>query len=152
MHLFYDANHASNKVKRRSQTGILIFCNRSPIMWFSKRQNSVKTSTFGSEFNALNHAAEMVNALQYKLRIPGVPIKGPTYMFCDNKAVYKKYSIPESVILKKHHRIAYHMCREAVAVRIFRIAKEYIETNLADIFTKVLPRPRREQFLNFFTY
>ena len=47
-HCFVDANHTADKVTRRSQTGILIFCNRAPIIWFSKRQNSVESSTFGS--------------------------------------------------------------------------------------------------------
>ena len=82
----------------------------------------------------------------------GVPIKGPTDMFYDNDAVYKNSSTPESVLHKKHHIIAYHMCQEAVASGICRIAKEYIETNLADMFIKVLPRPRREQLLNMLTY
>ena len=39
---FVDANHAADKVTRRLQTGILIFFNRSPIIWFSKRQNLVE--------------------------------------------------------------------------------------------------------------
>jgi len=48
-----DADHAGNKVTRKSQTGILIFCNMAPIIWYSKRQNTVETSTFGSEYIAL---------------------------------------------------------------------------------------------------
>ena len=82
-HGFVDANHAANKVTRRLYTGRLILCNRAPILWFSKRQNSVEPSTFGSEFTALNNAVELVTSLRYKLRIFGVPIYGPTDMFCD---------------------------------------------------------------------
>ena len=41
-----------------------------------------------------------------------VPIEGPTEMFCENKVVYNNYSTPESVLRKKHHSIAYHMCSE----------------------------------------
>ena len=37
-HCFVDADHASNTVTRRSQTGILIFLNQAPIVWYSKRQ------------------------------------------------------------------------------------------------------------------
>mmetsp|Transcript_12766 Transcript_12766/g.18320 ORF Transcript_12766/g.18320 Transcript_12766/m.18320 type:complete len:120 (-) Transcript_12766:618-977(-) len=33
---FVDANHAGDKVTRRSHTGIIIFCNRAPIIWYSK--------------------------------------------------------------------------------------------------------------------
>ena len=38
-----NADHAGNKVMRRSQTSILIFCNMAPISWYSKRQNTVET-------------------------------------------------------------------------------------------------------------
>ena len=93
-----------------------------------------------------------LDILACDIQMLGVPIEGPTYMFCDNEAVYKNSSKPESILCKKHHIIAYYMCPEVVAARICRITKEYTETNLADIFTKVMPRPRREQLLNFFTY
>jgi hypothetical protein len=45
-HCFVDANHAGDTEARRSQPGILLFCNKAPTMWFSKRQNSVEASTF----------------------------------------------------------------------------------------------------------
>ena len=73
-------------------------------------------------------------------------------MFCDNELVYKNASTPESQLRKKHHSISYHMAREAVASGACRIAKEDTLTNLADLFTKVLPKPRREYILNKFTY
>ena len=93
---FVDASHAGDKSTRRSMTGILIFCNRAPIIWHSRRQNGVETSTFGSEFTAMKNAVELIAALRYKLRMFGVPIEGPTEMFCDNEAMYKNASIPES--------------------------------------------------------
>jgi hypothetical protein len=81
----------------RRPAGILIFCNRAPIIWFSKRQNKVETSTFGSEFQAMKKAVEFVKALRYKRRMFGVPIDGATNLFCDNEAVYKNTtSLPES--------------------------------------------------------
>ena len=117
-HCFVDADHASNTVTRRSQTGILIFLNRAPIIWYSKRQNTVETSTFGSEFIAMRAAVEHIEALRYKLRMFGIPIEGPTNVFCDNEAVFKNTTIPESTLKKKHNSICYHRCREAVAARV----------------------------------
>ena len=61
---FVDANHAGDKTTRRSMTGILIFCNRAPIIWHSKRQNGVETSTFGSEFTTMKNAVELIADLQ----------------------------------------------------------------------------------------
>jgi hypothetical protein len=42
MNVFADADHAGNRVTRRSQTGILIFLNCAPIIWYSKSQNTVE--------------------------------------------------------------------------------------------------------------
>ena len=151
-HCFVDAGHGSDRATRRSQTGILIFCNKAPIIWHSKRQNTVEASTFGSEFQAMKNAIELSEALRYKLRMFGVPIDGPTNIFCDNEAVYKNTSLPESTLKKKHHSIAYHRCREAVAAGTVRVAKEGTKTNLSDLFTKLLPQARREELLDKFTY
>jgi hypothetical protein len=74
---FVDADHAGNMMTRRSHTGILIFVINALVGWYSKRQNTVETSTFGSEFVALRIAMEQVEALRYKLRMFGVPINGP---------------------------------------------------------------------------
>ena len=151
-HCFVDADHASNTVTRRSQTGILIFLNRAPIVWYSKRQNTVETSTFGSEFIAMRTAVEHIESLRYKLRMFGIPIEGPTNVFCDNEAVFKNTTIPESTLKKKHNSICYHRCREAVAAKVMRVAKEGTLTNLADLFTKPLVQSIREDLLDRFTY
>jgi len=67
MTAFADANHAGNQVTRRSHSGILIYCNSAPIMWYSKVQATLETSTFGSEFVVLRIATELIEALCYKL-------------------------------------------------------------------------------------
>jgi hypothetical protein len=151
-HCFVDASHGSDRATRRSQTGIRIFCNKAPIMWYSKRQNTVEASTFGSEFQAMKNAVELIESLRYKLRMFGIPIEGPTNIFCDNEVVYKNTTLPESTLKKEHHSIAYHRCREAVAAGTARVAKEGTQTNLSDLFTKLLPQPRREELFDKFTY
>ena len=81
---------------------ILIYVQNAPIVWYSKRQNTVVTlSSFGSEFIAMRIAKEMIVALPYKLRMFGVPLAGPTNIFCDNNGVVKNASIPQSTLLKK---------------------------------------------------
>ena len=76
--------------------------------------------------------------MKYKLLMFGVTLERSTDMFCDNKAVFKNTSTPDSVLRKKNHSIAYYKCREAVASLICRIAKEDTKINLADLFTKIL--------------
>ena len=77
-------------------------------MWLSKKHNLVKTSNFGSKFTALKLTAKLVISLQYKLRMFGVPLEGPTEIFYDNKTVFKNTFTPESVLRKKHHSISYN--------------------------------------------
>ena len=53
MMCFADADHASCHVMHRSHTGVLILLNKALIIWYSKRQNTVETLMFGSEFIAM---------------------------------------------------------------------------------------------------
>ena len=103
-----DANHADNLLTRRSHTGIIIFVNNSPIIWYIKRQNTVDSSSFGSELIALRIATEIIEGLWYKLRMFGVAIDGPADVFCDNQSVVTNVSIHSSVLNKKHNSICYH--------------------------------------------
>jgi hypothetical protein len=151
-HCFVDSDHAGDKVTRRSQTGILIFCCRAPVLAYSKRQNSVEASTYGSELVAMRQAIELIKSLRYKLRMFGIPFEGPTDIFCDNESVFKNVSRPESVLSKKQHSISYHATREAVASNVARVAKEGTTTNLSDLFTKTMNKPKREDLLGKFMY
>ena len=138
---FVDADHAGCKVTRRSHTGVIIYVNRAPILWFSKRQNTVESSSFGSEYIAMRIGIEMIEGLRYKLRMMGVPLDGPTSVFCDNNAVVINSTHTESMLKKKHAAINYHRTREAIAAGTIRVAKEGTATNLADILTKLLNGP-----------
>ena len=150
--MFVDSSHGSDSKTRRSQTGILIFLNKAPIHFYSKRQPGVEVSTFGAEFCAMRIGVEMIKALRYKLRMFGINISGPASVFCDNEAVTKNVIVPESTLKKKHHSIAYHYCRQAVASKIIQVCHEGTLTNLADLFTKALSAIRREFLLERFTY
>ena len=64
---FVDASHGGEYYTRRSHTGYIIYLNNSPILWFSKKQNTVETSTFGAELVAMQIAMESIRALRIKL-------------------------------------------------------------------------------------
>jgi hypothetical protein len=136
---FVDADHAGNHITRCSHTGKFIFVNRAPIMWYSKAQNTVESSTFRAEFVATKIAVELCESLPYKLRMFGVPLEGATNMSVDNQSIVMNATIPSSTLKKKHNSIAYHRVREAIAAKIIRIAKVHGKKNLADMFTKPLP-------------
>jgi hypothetical protein len=80
----------------------------------------------------------------------GIPTEGPMDVFCDNESAFKNASTPESVLSKKQHSVSHHAAREAVAAGIVRIAKENTLTNLSDVFTKMMNKPKREGLLDKF--
>jgi hypothetical protein len=49
---YFDANLYQDMVTGRSVTAILHFLNQTPMDWYSRKQATVKTATFGSEFIA----------------------------------------------------------------------------------------------------
>ena len=140
---FVDSDHAGDRITRRSQTGIILYCNSAPIIWYSKRQNTVESSTFGSEFVALGVASELIVSLRYKLRMFGIPVDGPSNVFCDNESVYRNASFAESSLKKKHNSICFHRVRECVASGTLIVHKVDTHFNLSDILTKSLPAKQR---------
>ena len=116
----------------------------APIIWYSKRQNTVEAASFGSEFVAMRLACEMVKSLRYKLRMFGVPLDGPANVFGDHQSVVTNVSTPESTLKKKHNSIAYHLCRETIAAGIILLRKVVSTKNLADLFTKSLDPATRQ--------
>ena len=149
---FVDSDHAGDTVTRRSRTGVLIFANRAPIIWYSKKQTSIETSSFGSEFSAMKTAVELIEGLRYKLRMMGCPIDGPTCVKGDNMSVINNTSNPESVLKKKSNSIAYHYIRERAASRVIIVSYEHTSTNLADMLTKIQSAPVRQALVKKVLY
>ena len=136
---YTDANLLHDLVTGRSATGILHFFNQTLIDSFSKRQNQVESTTYGSEFMAARQSVEQIIDLRYTLRMFGVPIHGPSWLFGDNKSVVTSSTIPHSSLNKRWNALSYHKVREAVASGF--VTFEHISTNdnPADILTKPLP-------------
>ena len=147
MYCFVDASHAGDLATRRSHTGFIIYLNNAPIQWYSRRQNTVETSTFGAELVAMRTATEAIRALRLKLMLLGIPIEEPTYLMGDNKSVIDSTSNVEATLNKKHQAICWHAVREAAASGYIRIGWEPTQTNISDLFTKVLDTPKRRGLL-----
>ena len=50
--------------------------NKTPVEWFTKRQNLVGTATYGSEFVSAKAAVNQIIDLRYTMRMFGVPLTG----------------------------------------------------------------------------
>jgi len=136
-----DANLMHCKVTGKSATGILHLINQTPVDWFSRKQSTVETATYGSEFVAARIATEQVIDLRYTLRSMGVPIENSTWLLGDNKSVITSSTIPHSSLSKRHQALAYHRVRSAVAAGFLKFCHIDGKQNPADIMTKFLPYP-----------
>ena len=142
-----DSDHAGDEITRRSRTGFIVFLNNSPIYWFSKKQGGIETSSFGSEFIAMKQCCKYLRGLRFKLRMMGIVVDGPSFVYGDNKSVLINASVPESALRKKSNSIAYNYVREGSASDEWRVAYVNTHHNVADLLTKPLGGEKRRYFI-----
>jgi hypothetical protein len=134
---YLDANLYHDMLTGRSVSGILhSFLNQTPIGWLSKKQGSVETATYGSEFMASRICVEQVFDLRTTLRHLGVPIRGKSYMFGDNEAVVNSSTKFDAKLHKRHTALSFHQVCEAIAAGIVCYHHLAGEFNPADILSK----------------
>ena len=133
---YFDANLYHDMMTGRSVTGILHFMNKTPIEWYSKKQPTVETATYGSEFIAARTCVEQIVDLRNYLRYLGVPIREQSYMFGDNKTVIDGSTIPHAKLHKRHNALSFHRVREAVASGMLLMYYMPGDINPADILSK----------------
>ena len=136
---YVDSDHAGDQVTRRSRTGFIVYLNGAPLYWKSAKQTSCETSTFGSEFVAMKQCCEYLRGLRYKLRMMGIPVEAPCYIFGDNQSVLANTCNPGSQLKKKSNAICYHYVREGCARGEWIATYIKSEYNIADLLTKPLP-------------
>ena len=85
--VFVDSDHAHDKVNCRYITGIIILVGRTPVLYYSKRQGAVETSTYSEEFTAMRHDVEEVGPLRYMLRCLGVKVDNASHVYGNNLGV-----------------------------------------------------------------
>jgi len=134
--MMVNSDHAGDTKTRCSRTGFLIFCNLSPIIWMSKKQATIETSVFGAEFVAMKDRIKTLRGLRYKVRMMGIPLTGPSYIYGDNKSQVTSSSQPESTLKKKCISICYHAIRESVAMGESLITHIMTDDSLSDFLTK----------------
>ena len=131
-----DANLLHCMTTGASLTACLHFCNHFPTDWYSKKQATVETATYGSEFVAAKTATEQIMDIRYTLRYLGVPITSRSYMFGDNRSVLTSATLPHSTLSKRHNILAFHRVREAIAAKIIDFHWIKSEYNLSYMLSK----------------
>ena len=112
----------------------------------------METSAFSSEMIAMKTCMEAIQALRYKLKMFGVPLMGPTEVFCDNNSLVLNTSNVESKLNRKHNSLAFHAIRWSVAAEIMRVAWINGKENISDAMTKILSKEDKEYLFGNWTY
>ena len=133
---YVDANLHHDLATGKAVTAVLHFLNQTPIDAYTKRQSTVETATYGSEFVAARTAVDQIIDIHTTLRYLGVPIRDKSYMFGDNRSVVTSSTIPNSTISKRHHLASYHRVREAIAAKFISFHWKDGKSNPADILSK----------------
>jgi hypothetical protein len=131
-----DTNLHHDLVTGRAVTGILHFINKTLIDWFSNKQSTVETATYGSEFSSAKTTIQQTQGLRTMLRCLGVSVDDTSCMFGDNGSVVTSSTIPDSQLGCHHLALSYHCVREAVASGMVKFYHIPGEINPSDLLSK----------------
>lgn len=139
---FADADLAGRKETAQSTSGYGFFMNGSLVSWMSKTQPQVANSSTYAEYIAAYHATtECVWTRNFLAELDLLP-SGPTPLLCDNEAAISLAKDHMVNPRSKHFDIKYHYLREQVQKRNLLLVHCPGISNVADIWTKPLPKNR----------
>jgi hypothetical protein len=144
-----DSDWAGCLDTRRSTSGYVLLLNGCAVSWKSKRQSVVALSSAEAEFMAASSLVQEVIAVRKLLEKLGVPQKEPTTIGEDNRTciAWSEGSVGGSD-RAKHIDLRKHFVHEAVLANYIKLEAVRSSDNLADIFTKPLPKSSFESLRN----
>ncbi|GJR62913.1 putative RNA-directed DNA polymerase [Tanacetum coccineum] len=144
---YCDAGFETDRDDTKSQTGYVFILNGGAVDWKSSKQSTTAMSATEAEYIAASEAA--MEAVWIRKFISGlgiVPtINEPIRMFCDNSAALHFANEPGVQKGTRHYHRRYHYVRECIALGKIRFLKVHTDDNLADPFTKALPKGKLTQ-------
>ncbi len=141
---YVDADFASDVDTRRSVSGHVFTFGNSPIAWRSKRQPITATSTAEAEYIALSDCGKSSLALGNIVQELTDENPFPTRIYEDNRTALMIANNESSTKRTKHIDVKYHHIKDLIRLKKICITDISSDEQLADIFTKPLPRERHE--------
>nr|GEX02992.1 retrovirus-related Pol polyprotein from transposon TNT 1-94 [Tanacetum cinerariifolium] len=143
---YADADHAGCQDTRRSTSESAQFLGDKLVNWSSKKQKSTTISTTKVEYIAMSGCCAQILWMRSQLTDYGFDFnKIPLY--CDNRSAIALCCDYVQHSRSKHIDIRHHFIQKQVergVVELYFVSTDY---QLADIFTKALPRQRFEFIL-----
>ena len=145
--LFVDADYAGCKITRRSTSGMVILMNGGPISWSSKLQKITAQSSAESEIYAVCEAVKEAIHIKLLCEETGIrELNRPMAVYEDNSACIALGHSLKSSKSAKHYQVRLHFLREHIQNGTIEFEKIDTKEQLADGFTKALPREPFERF------
>ncbi|XP_071733855.1 uncharacterized mitochondrial protein AtMg00810-like [Rutidosis leptorrhynchoides] len=143
---FTDADWAGCPDTRRSTSGYCVYLGDNLLSWPSKRQPIVSRSSAEAEYRGVANVVAEVCWLRNLLLELHCPLRKTTLVFCDNLSAIYLSGNPVQHQRTKHIELDIHFVREKVAKGQVRVLHVPTRFQIADIFTKGLPRVLFEEF------
>ena len=125
---------------RKSTSGEALFLWRRLVTWTSKKKSCTSQSI--AEAKYVTAAINCTNIIWITHLLKGMKeeINKPVLLYCDNRSAINISKNPVMHAKTKHIAIKYHYVRELVEDK--QVKMEYINSKeqIADIFTKLLPK------------
>ncbi|GJZ19688.1 retrovirus-related pol polyprotein from transposon TNT 1-94 [Tanacetum coccineum] len=138
---YADADHAGCQDTRRNTSGSAQFLGDKLVSWSLKKQKRTAISSTKAEYIALFRCCSQILWMRSQLTDYGFQFnKIPLY--CDNKSAIALCYNNVQHSRAMHIDIRYHFIKEQVENGIVELYFVRTEYQLADIFTKLLPRER----------
>ena len=117
-----------------------MFLGSNLVLWCAKRQPTVSRSSTEAEYRALAQTAAELTWINFLLRDNRISQSSPALLQCDNLSAVNLSANPVFHSRSKHFEVDYHYIRERVALGLVNVQHIPAMLQLADIFTKSLPR------------
>jgi hypothetical protein len=144
---YSDTLYADDPDSRKSMAGQLFMMANGPITWGVKTLKRVSTSTGETEYVAVYEAGRQAKWLIQWLQEVEIFKDLPFEIRCDNNAAITLTKNSSGHSRMKHTNIKHHWIREAVEAGEIVVTKIPTEENIANLFTKALPRPQFEKLV-----
>ncbi|GJZ39966.1 retrotransposon protein, putative, ty1-copia subclass [Tanacetum coccineum] len=138
---YSDADHVGCQDTRRSTSGSAQFLGDKLVSWSSKKQKSTAISSTKAEYISLSGCGAQILWMRSQLTDYGFQFNRIP-LYCDNKISITLCCNNVQHSRARHIDVRYHFIKEQVENRISELYFIRTEYQLADIFTKPLPRER----------